>query len=291
MAIKPITNKQVVSKTNINRGQQKSTKDITARNLSRGNSAQSINPGNNLSNNYSVTLKDIDSSILSHVKNVMRPSIKESNERINIPVMYGNEERWKSVRKRGVMRDTQNALILPLVMLKRTNIEKNANLVQGFEHDVMGNHVNVVRNSGWSKNNRYDRFSVQTGKKPVYEQLVTGMPDFVSVTYEFVVWTNFIEQMNTVIESFVEQNNKYWGTSTEYKFLCSIDSIQDASEMNQDGERFIKSTFNVLTNAYILTEYTNSTVTDMVSQLKKKITPSKVVFGFEGDASNKQVGN
>jgi len=291
MAIKPITNKQVVSKTNINRGQQKSTKDITARNLSRGNSAQSINPGNNLSNNYSVTLKDIDSSILSHVKNVMRPSIKESNERINIPVMYGNEERWKSVRKRGVMRDTQGALILPLVMLKRTNIEKNTNLVQGFEHDVMGNHINVVRNSGWSKTNRYDNFSVQTGKKPVYEQLVTGMPDFVSVTYEFVVWTNFIEQMNTVIESFVEQNNKYWGNSTEYKFLCGIDSIQDASEMNQDGERFIKSTFNVLTNAYILTEYTNSTVTDMVSQLKKKITPSKVVFGFEGDASNKQVGN
>ena len=175
-------------------------------------------------------------------------------------------------------------------MLKRTNIEKNTNLTQGFEHDVMRNHVDVVRNSGWSKNNRYDNFSVQTGKKPVQEHIVTGMPDFVSLTYEFVVWTNFIEQMNSVVESFVEQNNQYWGDSTDYKFLCNIESISDASEMNADGERFIKSTFSVLTSAYILTEYTNSVVTNVISQTKKKLTPSKVVFGYEGNATNKQVG-
>ena len=102
MAVNPITNKQVVSRQSINRGKQKSTRDISARNLSRGNRTKTINPGNNLSKNYSVTLKDIDTSIISHVKNVMKPSIQESNEIITIPIMYGNEERWVSVRKRGV---------------------------------------------------------------------------------------------------------------------------------------------------------------------------------------------
>ena len=40
MAVKPITNKQVVSSTNINRGKEVSTKNIKG-----GNREMSINPG------------------------------------------------------------------------------------------------------------------------------------------------------------------------------------------------------------------------------------------------------
>ena len=74
------------------------------------------------------------------------------------------------------------------------------------------------------------------------------------------------------------------------KFLCSLDSISDASEMNQDGERFIKSTFTVTSKAYLLPEYLNSVVTNKISNMRKELTPSKVVFGFEGDATNEEVG-
>jgi hypothetical protein len=31
-------------------------------------------------------------------------------------------------------------------------------------------------------------------------------------------------------------------------------------------------------------------VTNKVSNMKKQLTPSKVTFGFEGDATNEQVG-
>ena len=44
---------------------------------------------------------------------------------LDVTVMYGNEERWKSVRKRGVLRDKNGTMILPLIMLKRTEIAKN----------------------------------------------------------------------------------------------------------------------------------------------------------------------
>ena len=203
--------------------------------------------------------------------------------------MYGNEERWKAARKRGYLRDKKNALILPLIMLKRTEVSKNDTLPM-FEHDVRREHTEVVRQSSWSKDNRYDRFSVQTGKKPVYENIVTTVPNYVNITYEFVLWTGFIEQMNPLIETFMEHNNNYWGDSEDYKFLCKLDSISDASEMDQAGERFIKSTFSIETTAYLLPEYTNSVVTNKISQTQRKLTPSKVVFGFEGDATDKQVG-
>ena len=42
--------------------------------------------------------------------------------------------------------------------------------------------------------------------------------------------------------------------------------------------------------AYLLPEDTNSVVTNKISNIQKKLTPSKVVFGFEGDATNEQVG-
>ena len=108
MAIKPITNKQVVVSTNINRAKQVSTRNLTA---GSGNRSTSIIPGKDLSKNYAITLKDVDTAIISHIKNVMRPRLKEANETINIPVMYGNEERWKSARKRGFVRDKQGVMI------------------------------------------------------------------------------------------------------------------------------------------------------------------------------------
>jgi len=285
MAVNKITNKQVVSKGSVNRANQVSTRGTTI----RGNRETTIIPGSNFSDNYAITLKDVDTAVLSHVKNVMKPIVREANETFKIPVYYGNEERWKSARKRGVLRDKNNALILPLIMLRRTELSRNDLSGQAFSHDVKSKYINVVRNAGWSKDNQYDRFSVQQGVQPAYENIVTGMPNYSDITYEFVLWTNFIEQMNPLVESFVDQSHTYWGDGTENKFLCNIDSISDASEMNQDGERFIKSTFSVTSKAYLLPEYINSVVTNKVSNMKKELTPSKIVFGFEGNATSKQV--
>ena len=282
MAVNKITNKEVVSREGINRVEQISTKETTI----RGNRETTIIPGSNFSENYAITLKDVDTSILSHVKNIMKPIVKDTNETFKIPVYYGNEERWKSVRKRGVLRDKNNTLILPLIMLRRTELSRNDLSGASFSHDIKNKHINVVRNSSWSKDNQYDRFSVQQSVQPVYENIVTTMPTYTDITYEFILWTNFIEQMNPLVESFIDQSHTYWGDSEKMKFLCTIDSVSDASEMNQDGERFIKS----LTKAYLLPEYLNSVVTNKVSNMRKQLTPSKIVFGFEGDATNKQVG-
>ena len=285
MSVKPITNKQVVVSSKINRGKQISTKNTNA----NGNSKKSLIPGINYSDNYAITLKDVDTAVLNHVKNIMKPRVREANETFKIPVYYGNEERWKAVRKRGVLRDKNNVLILPLIMLRRTEVSRNDFSGQSFPHDIQRKYIDVVRSSRWSKDNQYDRFSVQRGVQPVYENVVTGMPNYSDITYEFVLWTNFIEQMNPLVESFVDQSHTYWGDGTDNKFLCTIDSVSDASEMNQDGERFIKSTFTVTSKAYLLPEYLNSVITNKVSNMKKFTTVSKVTFGMEGDATDEQV--
>jgi len=287
MAIKPITDKQLVDAGNVNRESQTSQRNTNTR--GGGNESQTIIPGTDLSKQYSITLKDIDTSIMSYVKNVIKPTVKEANEKVKVTVMYGNEERWKAVRKRGVLRDKNNTLILPLIMLKRTAVEKS-DAIPGYEHDIRRKYTEIVRKSGWSKDNRYSKFATQIGDMPVYENLVTSIPNYVNITYEFVLWTNFIEQMNPLVESFMEYDKTYWGDRDTYRFICNLDSISDASEMDSRGERFIKSTFSVTSKAYLLPEETNNIIMGKMNQVQKRLSPSKVVFGFEGTATNEQIG-
>jgi hypothetical protein len=247
MAVNKITNKGVVNKELVNRANEVSTKGTTI----RGNRETTIVPGNNFSDNYSITLKDVDTAVLNHVKNVMKPKVREANETFKIPVYYGNEERWKAVRKRGVLRDKNNSLILPLIMLRRTEVARNDLSGQSFPHDVQGKFIEVVRANKWSKDNQYDRFAVQQGVQPSYDVIATGMPNYSDVTYEFILWTNFIEQMNPLIESFVDQSHTYWGGGTNNKFLCTIDSVTDASEMNKRTSRKINHLFSKFIYIYI----------------------------------------
>ena len=141
------------------------------------------NPSNNIlpePEAQSITLKDIDTSIMSYIKNVIKPAVREANEKVKVTVMYGNEERWVSARKRGALRDKNGALILPLIMLKRVSVEKS-DVIPGYEHDIRRKYTEIVRNTGWSKDNRYSKFATQIGDMPVYENLVTSIPNFVNI--------------------------------------------------------------------------------------------------------------
>ena len=226
---------------------------------------------------------------MGHIKNVMKIKVIDNGTSTAVPVLYANQERWADVRKNNILKDRNGAILLPLILLKRTNVDRRTELPVGMEHDVTRKYTQVVKNSSWSKDNRYDRFSVQTGIKPKHESIVTGVPDYVTITYEFMLWTNLIEQMNVLLEAFVEQDNQYWGDSNDYKFHCKVEGIADATEMTVDTERLIKANFQVMTSGYLLPEYVSNVILNKVSQTRRELTPSKVSFTFNSDATNKQV--
>jgi hypothetical protein len=284
MAVKPITNNQSTNSQKINRGKQKSF-----RNTDVGNSRVSVNPGKDFSKGFSITLKDIDTSFMNHIKRVMKPTVGEANEMLKVPVLYGNEERWKSVRGNGVLRDRNNVIILPVIIVKRSDVSFNDNMPLSFDHDTRGEFIKVDRSSKWSAKNRYDRFSVLQGETPVTEIITTGMPDFVVCTYSVVIMTAYMEQMNAINELFLEHLETYFGDTTDYKFLSSLDGgITDATEMDADGERLVRSELTVSIKAYVIPEFT-SNVLGTTAEMNKTFTPRKTVFGFEGNASEYQV--
>ena len=95
--------------------------------------------------------------------------------------------------------------------------------------------------------------------------------------------------MNPITESFVYHSNTYWGQGMGYKFLASTDTFTDASEMTVDGERLIKTEFEINVKGYLLPEFISSTAMGKVANMQVTNSPSKVVFGFEGDATPEQV--
>ena len=275
MAIKPITNTNAPNESTINRANQTSIRS------EKGNSKVVIKKGTgrNAGKGLSIGLTDIDTTVIRHMKNVMKPVVRESNEIIKVPVMYGNEERWKSIRNRGVLRDKNNTIILPVIVIKRTGVAMNDQMPLSFDNDVKGKFISVVRSSnGWSKNNRYDRFSVLTGQKPVEEFIKTGMPDFVVCTYNIVMMTAFMEQMNDLNTIMVEHLETYWGDSTSYRFLTALEGdISNEVQMESQGERLIRNELTITIKGYMIPEFTDN-VFGKTAEMGRAYKPKKVSF-------------
>ncbi len=275
MAIKPVTNPNALNKSEVSRDEQRSIRS------EKGNAKVTIKKpgGRDAGKSYSITLKDIDTAVINHIRNIMKPVVRESNEIIKVPVMYGNEERWKSVRGRGVLRDKNGVIILPVMVIKRTSVAMNDQMPLSFDNDVRGKYISVIRSkSGWSKNNRYDRFSVLTGQKPVEEFVKTGMPDFVVCSYNIVMMTAYMEQMNDLNTIWVEHLETYFGDSTSYRFLSSLSGdISDATEMESDGERIIRNELTLEIKGYMIPEFTDNTF-GKTAELVRGYVSKKVSF-------------
>ena len=275
MAIKPITNENAGYESRTNREAQTSIRS------EKGNPKVVIKKpgGQNAGKGFSIGLKEIDTAVIKHIRNIMKPKVKEQNEIISVPVLYGNEERWKSIKTRGVLRDKNGVLLLPIIVIKRTSVGFDDAMPMSFDNDVQGKHISVVRSSsGWSKSNRYDRFAVLTGQQPVQEYVKTGMPDFVTCNYSIVMMTSFIEQMNDLNSLWMEHLETYFGDQTSYRFLSALDGdITNEIEMESQGERMIKNDFSMSIKGYMIPEFTDN-IFGKTAEVSKVIKPKKVSF-------------
>jgi hypothetical protein len=222
-----------------------------------------------------VKLIDVDTTIADYMASVIIPDVEENGRKIQVPLVYGNAERWNSARRRGYLRDVRGKVEIPLVMFKRNSVERDASL-QHFKDGVTMPAYKV-----YSKKNRYERFSLQNGVQPVYELYNVAMPSYVTVTYEVMVWTSFTEHMNKIVEAFQYATDRYWGKEDGYKFRARIDSFDTAQEVTEGSERVIRTTFTVSVNAYLLAETFNDSPT-----VKKEFTKKRVVFGVETDLTS-----
>ena len=227
-----------------------------------------------------VKLIDIDTTIAEYMVDTIIPDVEENGNVVKVPLLYGNAERWNNARKQGYLRDQRGKIQIPMVMFKRNSIERDSSLAQ-FK-DV--NYLPAYKK--YSQKNRYERFSLQTGASKAFEQYEVSVPDYVTVTYEVMIWTSFTEHMNKIVEAFQYATDRYWGTEKGYKFRTRIDSFDNQQEVGEGSERVIRTSFTMVTNAYLLPETYDDKPT-----VRKSFTPKKVVWGVETDLSGQMFTN
>ena len=64
---------------------------------------------------FTVSIQDIDEAIMYYFQNVIRPFVIQNGNRIEVPVIYGAPERWKSVQRDGYYKDKNGAIMAPLL--------------------------------------------------------------------------------------------------------------------------------------------------------------------------------
>ena len=228
------------------------------------NRATQIARGGDTIPTVAISLYDIDSAIIYYWTNVIKPQVQEAGgtDMIDVPLMWGNPERWKSMSVDGYVRDNKGNLILPLVMFRRTNVARNDSmLIDDFNRDLV-----FAAEKKYTESFRYDNFSVLNGMIPPQELITTAVPNFITLSYECVMWTEYTEHMNPLIEKVIYHDKKYWGEENRFRFRTTTDSWDDASELTTDSDRMIKTNFNLTFHGYLVPESINDQINTGVVQ-------------------------
>jgi len=224
---------------------------------------------------FSLGLRDIDESIFYYFNNVIKPSVMQNNAKKTVPVLYGSPERWHSVQKEGFYRDRNGKIQLPLIMVKRDSIEKNRNL--GNKMDANNPTQFGVFEKKWSKKNTYDRFSVLNNRSMTKEYQGVVMPDYVNIVYSCIIFTQYIEQMNKLIESINYASDSYWGNPDKFSFRAMIDNYSTSTTLNQGEDRTVKTEFSINLLGHIVPNSINT----LPQGSSKFFNKAAVLFGME----------
>tara|TARA_Y100001963_G_C6671400_1_gene395298 strand:- start:32 stop:820 length:789 start_codon:yes stop_codon:yes gene_type:complete len=241
------------------------------------NRAEQISRKDDKVNDVSIGLMDIDKAIMYYFEKVVNPKVINNGENVKVPVRYAMPERWASIQRDGVYRDIKGNLLLPIIAIKRTSIAKH----DGMTVDDLDGNLFYTFESKYTKKNRYDRFSVQQGIKPKQELYNVAVPDYQKLTYSVIVLTDYMEQMNNIIETIVHSEGKYWGEPGKFRFRNKIESIEDNTEITTESDRVVKSTFNMEFDGYLIPKSF-----DYKPLTQKTITPGRIIIQ-EGDPIDK----
>lgn len=224
---------------------------------------------------YSIGFEDIDAAVLYYFDNVIKPSVMENGDRVKVPVVYANPERWKSAQADGGMRDKDGKILFPVVAVKKDNIEK----VRSITSKVDGNNANnfYMFEQRYTEKNRYSNFNALTNRMPVKQYGIVVVPDYYKITYSCAVYVNYVEDLNKILEAILYASDSYWGDPKRFTFMARIDNTPITQEVNTGENRKIYSQFNITLNGHVIPDSINK----FMSVDSKSFSKAKVVFNTE----------
>ena len=232
-------------------------------------SAQNVKP--ELIQRVSVQgLEQVDQGMFDLFNEKLNIEVVDDNGIRPINVIFASGERWAQVRDRTALRDDNGALVLPLVTIRRTAIDRThppgqATVAQEAPYIVVTKKLNEktpLLRSAISKR-RYPKNS-QAPVAPIYDIITIPYPDPIRITYDVKVWAQYHTHMNQMLEKVF--NNFSFGETFKLEladgFYC-ITQLQpnvgatDNFEEFTDDERIIRYTMNFITHVSLVIQNDN----------------------------------
>lgn len=214
------------------------------------NRASQISLKNEENSTINIGLEEHDNAILYYLQNIIRPTVTQNERQIAVPIIYGSPERWKSIQYDGFYRDKNGKTMVPLIMFKRESFEKNRTLGNKLDGNVVHN-VQYFEKQ-YSQRNVYDNFDVLNNQKPQKEYILGVIPDYITLTYKLSIFTDYVEQMNPIIEALEFASDSYWGDPQKYQFRAIINSFPTPVLLENSTDRASKSEINLTLQGYII---------------------------------------
>tara|TARA_Y100001933_G_scaffold264812_1_gene332769 strand:+ start:1623 stop:2873 length:1251 start_codon:yes stop_codon:yes gene_type:complete len=226
--------------------------------------------------NYAITLLDIDNIIYEYFVNVIRPQVLDTaGSVINVPVRHASPEKWHAIQNDGAYRDAKGQIQRPMIIFTRTSVSRDDEFVH------FNKYLSVPFVKKFDSKNMYDKFSILNDMQPVYEVHNVTFPDHVILNYDFTMNTDYVEQMNMLVEKINFASDDYWGDPKRLKFRTKIDSFSNSVESSDSDDRNVSTTFSLTVNAYLLPEVFDDRMT-----VKRQVSKRKVLWGTEAVASD-----
>ena len=225
--------------------------------------------------NFTITLYDIDETILTQLQQ-LQIQVTDVGKRVAVPIFFGPPERWVSAQRDGFMRDKQGKIILPCMILKRSNSENDSSLM------FFNRYLDTQAMKLYSEKNKYTQFNALTGQNaPVNEVYNVVVPKHMILSYHCIVWTAYVEQMNEVMQTIVFNTQDYWGSKNGFRFRVQVDGgYAHNVEISAGDERMVRTEFDLTTHGYILPD-TATYLERHKMTTQKRMTPKKFIIGME----------
>lgn len=206
--------------------------------------------------NLKVGLQDMDDALAFYFREVIRPRAMSDENYVEVPLTYATPEKWKAAQQDGQYRDKDGKRQLPVAIFKRNSLKKVRNMANKL--DANRPHNFYLTHAYYSRRNPYSEFGKVLNRAPEREFIYTVVPDFVKLEYSIIVLTDYIEQLNPIVEAINFASDSYWGRQEKFKFQAFVGDIRTEIMGNQSEDRTAKAEFNVTLNGYIVPEAVNS---------------------------------
>ena len=177
------------------------------------------------------TIEDIDQAIVDWLKKDLNLSARTNEGFKHVPVLWQAPERAYQIKNERDLRDSNGAIVLPVVSAERTNIAKDPSKkgsyqAHTFSVDKNGRTGRFVvakrivedktRNFATVGNTRQgnytsgetQRYYPRVNKKIVIQTLSIPIPVYVSVDYKITLKTEYQQQMNDLLAPFITRTGQ-----------------------------------------------------------------------------------